>query len=90
MTLAFFGTAAGSTMAPGLARLVRSSPRGIAPSMTLAAVALTGIAAPSFALAAVAYVLMYALLDSAVRWCDLTHRAVPVGPAGHDLVRADR
>ena len=29
--------------------------------MTLAAVALTGIAAPSFALAAVAYVLMYAL-----------------------------
>jgi sugar phosphate permease len=78
VTLAFFGTAAGSTLAPGLARLVRSSPRGIALSMTLAAVALTGIAAPSFALAAVAYVVMYALLGlGSPLASDLTHRAVP-------------
>jgi sugar phosphate permease len=78
VTLAFFGTAAGSTLAPGLARLVRSSPRGIALSMTLAAVALIGIAAPDFALAAVAYVVMYALLGlGSPLASDLTHRAVP-------------
>jgi hypothetical protein len=78
VTLAFFGTAAGSTLAPGLARLVRSSPRGIALSMTLAAVALLGIAAPDFALAAVAYVVMYALLGlGSPLASDLTHRAVP-------------
>jgi MFS family permease len=78
VTLAFFGTAVGSTLAPGLARLVRSSPRGIALSMTLAAVALTGIAAPSFALAAAAYVAMYALLGlGSPLASDLTHRAVP-------------
>ncbi|HJU98377.1 MAG TPA: MFS transporter [Jiangellaceae bacterium] len=78
VTLAFFGTAVGSTLAPGLARLVRSSPRGIALSMVLAALALVGIAAPSFALAAVAYVVMYALLGLAGPLAsDLTHRAVP-------------
>ena len=78
VTLAFFGTAVGSTLAPALARLVRSSPRGIAASMALSAVALFGIAAPTFAVAAVAYVVLYALLGlSGPLASDLTHRAVP-------------
>ena len=46
--------------------------------MVLAAVALAGIAAASFALAAVAYVVMYALLGlGGPLASDLTHRAVP-------------
>ena len=85
VTLAFFGTAACSTMAPGLARLVRSSPPAGAQAVhdTGGRRGLNGIAALSFALAAVAYVLMAAqpTRQSARR----PHApAVLVGPAGHD------
>jgi hypothetical protein len=77
VTLAFFGTAAGSSFAPGIARLLHSSARGIMAARLCAGVAVVGIAAPSFAVAAGAYVVLYLLLGvSGPLSADITHRSV--------------
>jgi MFS family permease len=62
VTLAVFGSSAGSSMAPAIARWLRSSARGLGLATVLASVAALGIAAPGFALAATAYVALYLLL----------------------------
>jgi MFS family permease len=62
VTLAFFGTSAGSSIAPATARLLRSPARGLGLATLFAAVAMLGIAAPGFALAATSYVVLYVLL----------------------------
>lgn len=78
VTLAFFGTAAGSTLAPAVARLVRSSARGIMAAGLLAAVAALGLAGPTFAVAAVAYIGLYLTLGlGGPLSADITHRSVP-------------
>jgi MFS family permease len=77
VTLAFLGTAAGSSLAPGIARLLRSSARGIMAARLCAGVAVVGLAAPSFAVAAGAYVVLYLLLGvSGPLSADITHRSV--------------
>jgi Major Facilitator Superfamily len=74
VTLAFFGSSAGSSMAPAIARLLRSSARGLGLATVLASVAALGIAAPGFALAATAYVALYLLLGiSGPLASDITH-----------------
>ncbi len=74
VTLAFFGTSAGSTIAPAMARLLRSPGRTIGLATLLAAVAALGIAAPGFVLAATAYVALYVLLGiSEPLVSDITH-----------------
>ena len=74
VTLAFFGSSVGSSMAPAIARLLRSTARGLGLATVLASVAALGIAAPGFALAATAYVALYLLLGiSGPLASDITH-----------------
>ncbi|HET6728761.1 MAG TPA: MFS transporter [Jiangellaceae bacterium] len=76
VTLAFFGTSVGSSAAPAIARMVRSPARGIGIATLLASVAVLGLAAPGFALAATGYVALYVLLGiSGPLASDITHRA---------------
>ena len=74
VTLAFFGSSVGSSMAPAIARLLRSTARGLGLATALASVAALGIAAPGFALAATAYVALYLLIGiSGPLASDITH-----------------
>jgi MFS family permease len=74
VTLAFFGSSAGSSMAPAIARLLRSSARGLGLATVLASIAALGMAAPGFALAATAYVSLYLFLGiSGPLASDITH-----------------
>jgi hypothetical protein len=78
VTLAFFGNAAGSTLAPAAARVLRSSRRGIMAAGLLTATAALGLAAPTFAVAAACYVGLYLTLGvSGPLRADITHRSVP-------------
>jgi len=77
VTLAFFGTAVGAALAPAVARLLRSSARGIMAAGLLASVAALGLAAPTFAAAAVAYIALYLMLGvGGPLSADITHRSV--------------
>jgi MFS family permease len=76
VTLAFFGTSAGSSIAPAAARLLRSPARALGLATLLGAVAMLGIAAPGFALAATAYVALYVFLGVGEPLAsDITHRS---------------
>jgi predicted MFS family arabinose efflux permease len=78
VTLAFFGTSVGSSAAPAIARMVRSPARGIGIATLLASVAVLGLAAPGFALAATGYVALYVLLGiSGPLASDITHGSAP-------------
>ncbi|MGH8775912.1 MAG: MFS transporter [Jiangellaceae bacterium] len=77
LTLGFFGSAAGSFLAPMAARLLRSAPRGILAARLLAAAAVLALAASSFTLVAVALVAFYALNGIARPLIsDILHRSV--------------
>ena len=74
--LAFFGTSAGSSIAPLTAQLLRSPARGLGVATLLASIAALGIAVPGFAFAATAFVALYVLLGIGEPLAsDITHRA---------------
>jgi hypothetical protein len=74
--LAFFGTSAGSSIAPLMAKLLRSPARGLGVTTLLASIAALGIAVPGFAFAATAFVALYVLLGIGEPLAsDITHRA---------------
>ena len=74
--LAFFGTSAGSSIAPLTAQLLRSPARALGVATLLASIAALGIAVPGFAFAATAFVALYVLLGIGEPLAsDITHRA---------------
>ena len=78
VTLAFFGTSAGSSIAPAAARLLQSPARALGAATLFASVAMLGIAAQGFALAAAAYVALYVLLGVGGPLADdITHGSAP-------------
>lgn len=77
VTLGFAGTAAGSALAPALARLLRSPSRGLLAAALASATAVLAISAPTLGLAATAFLTFYLLLGIGGPLLDeLTHAAV--------------
>ena len=78
LTLGFFGSAAGSALAPTATRVLRSANRVIRTTRVLAAIALLGLASTSVAVAAAGPLAFYTL-NGVTRplVSDLTHRNVP-------------
>jgi MFS family permease len=76
VTLAFAGTAAGSALAPALARLLRSPSRGLLATAFASAIAVRAICAPTLGMAATAFLTFYLLLGIGGPLLDeLTHAA---------------
>ncbi|BDZ41708.1 hypothetical protein GCM10025865_10070 [Paraoerskovia sediminicola] len=77
VTLGFFGSAAGSSLAPLVARLAGRSSRGVLITAVLSAGALAAIGVPVIGVAAAAFVLFYLFLGMGGPLLDeLTHRSV--------------
>ena len=77
VTLGFAGTAAGSALAPALARLLRSPSRGLLAAALASAIAVLAISTPTLGVAATAFLAFYLLLGIGGPLLDeLTHAAV--------------
>ena len=77
VTLGFAGTAAGSALAPALARLLRSPSRGLLAAALASAIAVLAISTPTLGVAATAFLTFYLLLGIGGPLLDeLTHAAV--------------